>query len=85
MLRANVTSLASPGICIYGPCTYRNVIRASNFACTLSHSPTMCSIPLLLIQYTYHKRGVDSAVEISYSIDNQFWMGGVSILTPLII
>ena len=29
-------------------CTYRNAIRASNFACALSRSPTMLSIPLVL-------------------------------------
>ena len=30
-----------------GHCTYRNIVRASNFACTLSRSPTMHSIQLV--------------------------------------
>ena len=35
-------------VCNYRHCTYRNVIiYASNFACTLSRSPTMCSIQLV--------------------------------------
>ena len=31
---------------VYIRCTYRNIIRASNFACALSRSPTMLCIQL---------------------------------------
>ena len=34
-------------------CTYRNAVRASNFACALSRSPTMLSIPLVLTLCSY--------------------------------
>ena len=36
-------------ICNRQHCTYCNVIRASNFACTLSRSPTILCIQLVYI------------------------------------
>ena len=54
-----LASGASPPSHVNGPilyiyvmgdaCTYRNIICASNFACALSHSPTMLCIQLVYI------------------------------------
>ena len=48
---ANSASGMSPnstGYLCVPHCTYRNVIHASNFACALSRSPTICSIQLVI-------------------------------------